>query len=347
MISEARKRTRDMWSEGPHGWTPVWASLAEQAEREERWLRAALCWGAARFPCLATPARQQAYQRQLACYLKAADTFPVRFERTVLEVPQEDGTTTVPVHLFQRARGTSRGLLVLSGGVDTWKMDLHRLSVIFARATGLLVAAVDMPGTGESKLPLRPDSDLVISATIQRLREVHDLPVGYLGLSFAGHWAAKLAILGQVDAAVDIGGPTGAGGERVDVLTLPYGMPGILAHAIGWDRLPEPQEIPALVDGFSLRDQGLLDSPPLAPLLAVNGSMDQYIPRSDTTALYPAPNTTIWLVANATHCAVERFTPVMLGAMGWLVARLQPGSRTHRLTEPVTRLPLTPLLARS
>ncbi|WP_158104713.1 MULTISPECIES: hypothetical protein [Streptomyces] len=34
--------------------------------------------------------------------------------------------------------------------------------------------------------------------------------MAYLGLSFGGHWAVKLAVRGVVDAAVNIGGPTGA-----------------------------------------------------------------------------------------------------------------------------------------
>lgn len=74
------------------GWVPVWAAEAERAAREHGPLAASLCWGAARFPCPATPARRDAHRRQLECYLEAAPGFRARFRRELVTVP--DGDTT-------------------------------------------------------------------------------------------------------------------------------------------------------------------------------------------------------------------------------------------------------------
>lgn len=343
VVDRARARITDMWGTGVGSWVPVWAAEAERAHDSGDPLLASLCWGAARFPCLATDDRRAAQEKQLAAYLEAAPGFPVRFQRAVLKVPEP-----VPVHFFQRRRSTRPGVVVLCGGVDTWKMDLHRLAVATARATGLLVAAVDMPGTGESTVPLAPDADRILVGLVSELRRAYGRPVGFYGISFGAHWAAKLALAGHVDAAVDLGGPTGAADEPVDLLRLPYGMAGIVGNALHLDEMPEQAAIGDLLASFSLREQGLLDkSGPGSggsPLLVINGADDVYVPLGDIVGLAGRPETTVWVVKNAGHCAPERSTQVSLALWGWLAARLAPGRPLPRLAEVVARQPLRPFL---
>ena len=329
-VTRARNEIHDMWGMADDGWVPVWAREAERAAAQGDLLLASLCWGAARFPALANTGRVFAYEQQLEWYLAAAPGFPVRFHRQVRDVP-------TPLHLFRRRFAPRPGVIVLSGGVDTWKMDLHRLAVATALATGRLVVAMDMPGTGESKVPLSPDADRVYSEVVALLRKRYGMPVGFIGLSFGGLWAAKLALLGEVDAAVDIGGPTGAAGERVDVLRLPYGMSGIIGNALRLDAMPSSELVEELYRKFSLRDQGLLDRPGGAPLLAINGDRDQYVPLGDTTGLAGRPDTTVWVVPGGTHCAPERFAQVAIGMWGWIAARLHPSGATRTVERLVRR----------
>ncbi|MGI5350852.1 alpha/beta hydrolase [Streptomyces sp. CA-250714] len=338
-VERARNEITDMWGGHRGSWTTVWGRLAEEAEAEGRLLRAAHLWGAARFPVLAAPERLAAYERQRVCYLKAAARFPIRFERRTLDLPLNDGPLPLPVHLMARRGRRRPGVVVISGGVDTWKVELHRMAVATALATGLLVMVIDMPGTGECPLPLTADSDRVLAALVALIRRQRPgEPVAYLGVSFGGHWAVKLAMQGVVDAAVSLGAPTGAAGET-DVLALPYGMPGIIANALHLEAEPDAATAADLFTRFSLRDQGLLDTPGGAPLLAVNGDEDQYIPRGDTTALASRPGTTVWLVRGATHCAVERVRPVLLGVWGWLLPRLgaAPAGAETLLALPLRR----------
>ncbi|MEY9844542.1 esterase FrsA [Streptacidiphilus sp. BW17] len=333
-IARARDAIDDMWGTGETGWTPVWGREAERAAARGRLVQASLYWGAARFPTLATPARIQAHERQLECYLAASHRFPVRFHRQVDDVP-------TPLHLYRRRVAPRPGILVLSGGADTWKMDLHRLAVTTALATGLLVVTLDMPGTGESRIPLAPDSDRVYAEVIALLRARYGFPVGIMAFSFSGLWAARLALLGEVDAAVAIGAPTGAADEPVDVLKLPYGMAGIIGNALGMTALAEPKAVPDLVARFSLRE--LLDRPGGSPLLAVNGERDQYIPLGDLTGLAGRPDTTVWALRDATHCAPERFPLLAPALWSWLTARLLPGAQRSPL-KAVGTLPVRPWL---
>ncbi|MGY0058275.1 hypothetical protein ACWY4P_17265 [Streptomyces sp. LZ34] len=103
--------------------------------------------------------------------------------------------------------------------------------------------------------------------------------MAYLGLSFGGYWAVKPAVRGVVDAAVNIGGPTGA----------------------------------------------------------ANGAHDHFIPRGDTTRLANRPNTTVWIVPGATHCAAEHIRPLLAATWAWLLTR--PAFRGHPPARPAEPKP--------
>ncbi|MFD4750295.1 alpha/beta hydrolase [Streptomyces rubiginosohelvolus] len=339
LVASARESISTMWGTGPGTWVEAWAGLARTAERSGDPLLAAQLWGAARFPSLATDERMEAHHEQLRCYLRAAPRFPVLFRRHTVELTaagDAGGTTKLPVHEFSRRGRRRPGVLIMSGGVDTWKVEIHRMAMATAKVTGLKVVAVDMAGTGENPLPLAPDSDAQLRSLVGLLRSEHPgEPVLYFGLSFGGHWAVKLALQNSVDAAVDIGGPTGAAGEQLNPLSMPYGMAGIAGNAMHLDRLPDAGTAAELLDGFSLRRQGLLDARGGAPLLAVNGDSDQYVPLGDTAELAGRPGTSVWIVRDATHCATEHFRPVLLGTWGWMRARTGGG----RLLEGAMRIP--------
>src|SRR5207248_4350812 len=215
-----------------------------------------------------------------------------------------------------------------------------------ARFTGLTVAALDMPGTGESRLALTPDADPVLAAAVEQLaRRYRARRTSFFGISFGGHWAAKLALTDRIDAAIDLGGPVGAEERPIDVSSLPYGMPGILAHALGLDEIPTGAQATGLLEAFSLKRQGLLEGHRGAPLLAVNGERDQFLPLADTTVFCSHPQATVWVIKDATHCAAEQLPRVIPAALGWLTARLHGKASPYRILEKILKLRLQPLLA--
>jgi esterase FrsA len=333
-IAAVRAVVKDMWSETPGGWVHEWTLKAREAERAGRWLEAAVIYGAAKFPSTCTPARKAALGDQVRVYLEASKDFPCRFERHEIAVPFNGGTTKVPTHVFSpRAaqHDVDLPLVCLSGGVDTCKIELHRLSLALAIHGGFRVLAIDMPGTGESEIPLSADGERIYAGVIQHLN-VANVPKAVLGISFGGYFAAKLGLTGAVDAAVDIGGPVGF--HRHDhgsLHSLPNGMLGILANASGFDVFPSQEQSAALVESFSIQKPGLVDSRHRAPMLIINGDADPYIPPDDTTGFRRFPEATVWMVKGGYHCAAEHLPRIVPAMLAWLRCRLHGATAPNRL----------------
>lgn len=338
VVARVRERIDDTWGRGRTGWVPVWAGEARHAETEGDWAQAAALWGAARFPCMATADRREAYQRQLECFRHASADLPVTFRRYRVDVPYRGNSTPVIAHVYRRPRAVSDQMLLLCGGVGTWKVELHRMALRIALCSGLTVAAVDMPGTGESRVPLAGDADVVLAGAARRLAQrTRCAKTGMLGLSFGGHWAAKLALTGRVDAAVEIGGPTGANGSAIDSFGPSGGLAGMIGNALDLPEAPNRADLARISLDFSLRRQGLLTSDARSPLLAINGSNDPRVPLRDTTSLGDRPQAQVWLVPGAGHCAAGQLPKVLAPAVGWLLAELSPRSVRRQLAARALR----------
>lgn len=329
VIHRVRASIQDNWHDGPGGWPYEWWREAEKAEHAGRWMRAAMLFGAARFPVLASPMRQLALERQVACFERAMRRSPVHFERLQIRL-DSTGNGRMPVHLYAPTANGNQPLVLLSGGVDTGKMELHRLACLLAKIGRFRVAAIDMPGTGESGMALTADADAIYQELLAALAPTARKAV--LGVSFGGHWAAKLALLGQVDAAVDLGGPavvfeSGSAFARA----LPNGMAGIIANAWGLAAAPDEAEIEQRMLPFSLRQQGLLEGNTCAPMLVVNGAQDQYIPQQDSTLFARYPDNQVWLMQGMTHCAAEGIVRIMPAVTAWLRLHLYGQTIPSRL----------------
>jgi esterase FrsA len=125
-VDTLRATIKDMWADAPGGWTYEWSAFARKYLEAGNSLLASFAYGFAIFPCLANDARRKAQQNQLECYLKAAPSFPVKFERRILAIPYQGGTVSTPVHLFSvTGQYASAPVLIYTGGVDTFKMGLY------------------------------------------------------------------------------------------------------------------------------------------------------------------------------------------------------------------------------
>src|SRR5271155_4216516 len=101
-VTEMRNAITEMWTDTPGGWVPEWSSLARKhAEAGEMFL-ASLCYGCAKFPCLANESRRVALSKQVETYLASAPTFPVKFERRLIDVPYHGSIASVSAHFFSR-----------------------------------------------------------------------------------------------------------------------------------------------------------------------------------------------------------------------------------------------------
>jgi esterase FrsA len=316
-INRVAAATADMWVNAPGGWPYEWSKLAaEYADRGDHYL-ASLAYGCAKFPCLTDAARVRAMQNQLEQFQLAAKDFPVGFERRIVTVPYRGRTVDVPVHLYSSDGDyANRPVLIASGGVDTWKMDIHPWWVAFTSNAGVTTLAFDHPGTGETSIPLDQHADEVIRGIADYARSLGDGRVAHFGASFGGNFSAMSGLAGIVDVAVDLGGPVVESFEAENVKKLPYGMHDILGNAMHWDHSPTFDELRA---GLGQLDRkNLLAQQINSPMLVVNGADDYFVPQSDTLVFGGRPHTEVHLIEGTGHCAMSKAPEVVPKIIAWL-----------------------------
>ncbi|WP_330253428.1 esterase FrsA [Nocardia sp. NBC_00565] len=315
-VDGVRAAITDMWPDAPGGWVREWSELATRYAGSGQHDLAALAYGWAKFPTLVDAAKRAALANQLTQYQLAAPTFGVDFDRRVLELPYRDTTTAVPVHLFTPADLPANSpVLLASGGVDSWKMDMHAMFVAAAMRLRVRVLAFDIAGTGESAIPMTSDGGAhMVRELVGYARTLGNGVVAHLGVSMGGHYSARSGLAGEVDAAIVLGGPveeafTGAGPSH-------FGMDGIIGNALGFDHRPTRDELSARFAAFSLRP--LLDQDTNAPMLIVNGAEDVHVPQHDTLVFQGRRDTDVHLIPDTGHCAITKLPEVVPMMLGWL-----------------------------
>ncbi|MFC1401796.1 MULTISPECIES: alpha/beta hydrolase [Streptacidiphilus] len=315
-VDTVRAAITEMWADAPGGWVHEWSKLAAAYADAGSHEQAALAYGWAKFPTLANESKSTALSRQLEQYRLAAPGFGVRFQRHVLELPYRGGTTDVAVHLLSPFDlPAARPVVLASGGVDSWKMDVHQLMVLLATHLRAQVLVFDIAGTGESTVPMTGAGGAeLVSGLIRHARTLGNGVVAHLGISMGGYFSARSGLGGEVDAAVVLGGPVEAafGAAR----KAAFGMDGIVGNAMGFDAPPGPEELAARRQEFSLRP--LLDQDRNGPMLVVNGADDVHVPQHDTLVFQGRRDTVVNLVPGTGHCAVSKLPEVFPTIIGWL-----------------------------
>ncbi|HEX3784540.1 MAG TPA: alpha/beta hydrolase family protein [Pseudonocardiaceae bacterium] len=315
-VAAVRAAITDMWPDAPGGWVHEWSALGSRYADAGAHQLAALAYGWAKFPTLADEAKRTALARQLEQYQLAAPGFGVGFERRILELPYRGGTTPVPVHILTPPDLPSPApVLLVSGGVDSWKMDVHTMMVGMASQARATVLAFDIPGTGESAVPMTPDGGAeIVRGLIGEARALGNGVVIHVGISMGGHYSARSGLAGEVDAALVLGGPVEAAFAKGK--TARFGMDGIVGNALGFDTPPTAEEQAAAFATFSLRP--LLDKDINAPMLVVNGADDVHVPQHDTLVFQGRRDTEVHLVPDTGHCATSKLPELMPTMFGWL-----------------------------
>jgi esterase FrsA len=285
--SAVRAAVKEMWPDAPRGRVYEWSALARRDADAGQHELAVLAYGWAKLPALADEPKRAAFARQSEQHLLASAGLPVRLERRVLDLPYQAGATPVPIHLlWAPPLAADAPVLLASGGVDSWKTDLHQLFVALALNTGARVLAFDIPGTGESQVPLTPESTEVIDGPIETARALGNGAVGHLGISMGGYFSAYSGLAKSVDAAVVLGGPVQA--AFAPDRTWAFGMADIVGNAAGHAETPPAGEFAAGLPAFSLRR--LLDQDHNAPMLVFEGRRGTQVQLTPTPGTAPSPS---------------------------------------------------------
>jgi len=179
------------------------------------------------------------------------------------------------------------------GGVDGWKEDRLRIAGQIMKA-GLASFTIDMPGSGENRVLYGdPAAERTYLAWLDHLPTRVDLDgrkVAVWGGSFGAYWAARLAFTAadRIKGAVFHGGNVHYGFQKEWLVpafttggaTYLFGAQSLLdarGRAMGVKTVDEFLEA---VAPLSLKTMGLLDKPS-APLLGVNGKLDDQAPVDD------------------------------------------------------------------
>jgi esterase FrsA len=246
-----------------------------------------------RYPAATTPGKKEAYRHSIRCFRKAAQYFEQPLQ--VVEIPFQGKTLT---GYLQIPPGAKRPAIVMHwGGVDGWKEDRQRQNTML-NGLGLASLTIDMPGTGESPISYRdPNTEASYIAWLDHLAQRADVDgarVGVWGGSFGAYWAARLAhvVPDRIKGAVFHGGNVHVGFQRDWLVpafttggaTYLFGPSSLLearGSAMGTKTMEDFLEV---APSFSLVALGLIDKPS-APILGINGKLDDQAPIADVYLL--------------------------------------------------------------
>jgi esterase FrsA len=262
---------------------------APAAELAELYMHAFDACRVGRYPTPNSPGKLAAYQYSLRMFRKAAKYFAPPIE--IIELPF-DGKKLIGY--LQRPPVTAKPPVVLHwGGVDGWKEDRLRIAASVMDA-GLASLTIDMPGTGENPvLYSDPSAERTFLAWLDHLTQRADVDGGSVGVwggSFGAYWAARLAHVAadRIKGAVFHGGNVHYGFQKEWLIpafttggaTYLFGAQSLLearCRAMGTKTL---EEFLNIAPRFSLLTMGLLDKPS-APILGINGKLDDQAPVDD------------------------------------------------------------------
>lgn len=244
-----------------------------------------------RMPMHTSSARQEAYERLLACFAKYVDLGQINCEK--VHVPYQGGVLPA---LFVRARASSPApCIVHFNGLDGIKEFLYLSGFGQALAArGVCALFVDNPGVGESlrKFGLHnfPQAEIPASACVDYLQARDDVDserIGMVALSMGGYHAPRAtAFEPRFKCCVAWGANYDFGARlrnRVAGNGTQKSVPHVFEHVkwvLGTESLDACVRI---ADGFTL--DGILDRIRV-PVLITHGEADRQIPVTDAYATY-------------------------------------------------------------
>jgi hypothetical protein len=256
---------------------------------KKEFLSAYALYRMARFPCLNTPAKQDAYKRSQGCLIAAYENDDSPLQRVEMPFKGRAGEGTHSVgylRLPKNAAAEKLPVQIIWGGIDSFKEDMMARTTRFL-AQGAATLNIDMPGTGNSPVVGSEDAERQWDAMfdwIENNPQLDEDRVCAWGGSFGGYWATKVAHTHRER----LKGMVSQGGGCHIIFTpdwiaksqeggIPWGQNETRGNSFGRPKFEEWREY---APKLSLLTQGVLDKP-CAPLLCINGVKDPITPIAD------------------------------------------------------------------
>ena len=316
---------------GPGNWTYEFEALGDRfmtrAEQEDQkglsgsasfyYNKAASYYALAKYPHKRGAVHQtRAYQKNIEAVGKAWRAAGMPFEHIRLRFEEQpvDGLLHLPAGTPPRGGWP---LVLAMNGLDVFKGEFFSLPYLLADR-GIAFFALDLMGTGtHAAFRLVPENDRLVSFFMDQLSAHDDIDgraLGFMGVSFAGNTAARLAFTEEVRlrAVVNMCGPVHSVfmSDEEDIADiLPMYVEGFRDRS----HLEEATdtELVAHLGGFSLLLQGLVGegrTPSTVPLLSINARNDPVVPAFDME-LAAAASVDGQVIYSGTndHCPQDRF----------------------------------------
>jgi pimeloyl-ACP methyl ester carboxylesterase len=244
----------------------------------------------ARFPLEDSPGTRRAYDKALEAFAGYARSIDPPIEAVKFTYGGQEITG-----YLRKPAGVKRPPVVMTiGGLDGRKENAAIRNAGYL-AQGIAFFALDMPGTGQTRILIEPGAEKVFSAAIDRLLQREDIDARRLvvyGGSWGGHWSARVAYTERerLRGAVVQGGPVHGyfqpEWQRKALGTREYlfGLFEARAAVYGVKTL---EDFLAYGPRMSLRDAGWLNRPS-APMFLINGARDTQVPIEDLYLLMSA-----------------------------------------------------------
>jgi pimeloyl-ACP methyl ester carboxylesterase len=265
----------------PESWAACWGAaadrFAETGAGRDAFLEAYRFSFLGRYPVPNHPAKEEQYARARAFFLEATSLDDPPVQR--VSVPVDDGE--LPFYVLRPAGVERPPVVMVWGGIDTWKEEMYERTGTLFRSKGYAVLLIDIPGVGESPLLASRDAERQWTPVFDWIAEQDDLDASRcaaVGASFGGYWAMKLAYThrDRLRCCVNWGGGvhitfTPEWQERSrNASSYLMDLMAARARIFGGETF---DDYVVRCRELSLLDQGLLDQPS-APLLLVNGRDD-------------------------------------------------------------------------
>lgn len=213
-------------------------------------------------------------------------------------------------------------LAIITNGLEGTVQELA-IPLLKYHDSGMAVFVMEMPGTYAYRQPMSLASEGVYRDVIAQLRghpliDPHRL--GFVGVSFGGHWAARMAASSPyLRCVVACGAPT----HRSFMPHSTIGIPDIIIQALrtttGATTL---MGLGLKLKALSLRHRyGQIQ----VPLLVINGDRDTLLSTQDSVDLAAgAVNATLKLYPHDDHCAMAHYQEWLDLSQAWMRQILMP-----------------------